>query len=206
MSRPVDERLRDLETEVRDLRVLPAAAIRGSRASGSRRRARVVVGLLALAAVVAIVAALIRDTQAGAVAGPGCPPGTTEVDLTIPDEASQVELRVLNGTASAGIANQVSTDFGYRGFRMRPPASGTGKVTGVAVIRYGPRTVGAADWIQAYFLGRATPQYSASRTTDVIDVVVGDGYRQLATRTEVNEALAMHGGPALPPGGCDAVR
>ena len=72
----------------------------------------------------------------------------------------------------------------------------------IAIVRYGPATVGAAQWIRAHFLGEAEPQYTATRTSDVIEIVIGARYRQLATTTEVNQSLVEIGEPTLPPGAC----
>ena len=179
--------------------------------SFTRVRAIAIVALLVLAAMVVVVVAVFRDSQANE-AGLGCPPGATRVNRVLPDDAAQVTLRVFNGTTVSGRAESVTTEFKNRGFRVQPPgrrrggggsASDHGKVAGVAVIQYGPRTVGAAQWINAYFLGEAKLQYTATRNNDVIGVVIGAKYRQLATRTEVNQAIAQLGSPPLPPGACD---
>jgi hypothetical protein len=37
-----------------------------------------------------------------------------------------------------------------------------------------------------------------------VDVVIGTKFKQLATTTEVNQALAALGQPELPPGACPA--
>lgn len=170
----------------------------------TRVRAFFVLGVLALAAVIVVVVAVVRDTQAGATAGPQCPPGAPQVSLTLPDEAAQVKLRVLNGTRTPGLADQVTQDFKNRGFVMQKAGENKNKLAEIAVVRYGPKTVGAAHWIRAFFLGEAEPQYNPARTNDVIDIVIGAQYRQLATRTEVNQSLAQLSEPKLPPGACAA--
>ncbi|GAA2860075.1 hypothetical protein Acy02nite_56240 [Actinoplanes cyaneus] len=169
----------------------------------TRLRAYLVFGVLAVAAAVAVVFALVKDSQGGAVAG-GCPAGATMVNLTLPTEADQVKLRVLNGTRTPGLADQVSNEFKDRGFVTQPTKDSKKKVTDVAVIQYGPKTVGAAQWIRAYFLGDAVPEYSAERTNDVIDIVIGSKFRSLATFTEVNQSMAQIGVPTAPPGTCVA--
>jgi hypothetical protein len=45
-------------------------------------------------------------------------------------------------------------------------------------------------------------EYNAKRKGQVIDIVVGDQYRQLATQTEVNQSLVEVGEPTVPPGAC----
>ncbi|MBM2618654.1 LytR C-terminal domain-containing protein [Actinoplanes sp. LDG1-06] len=167
-------------------------------------RALFVVGFLVVAAIVVTVVAVVRDTQANAAVGQECPAGAPRVSLTLPDEAAQVKLRVLNGTRTPGVAEKVTEEFKNRGFVMQKPGDNRNKLAGIAVVRYGPKTVGAAQWIRAYFLGEAEPQYSSSRTSDVIDIVIGNSYRQLATYTEVNQSLAQLSEPTLPPGTCEA--
>lgn len=165
----------------------------------TRARAYRVIGALAAGAAAVTAVAVVHDTQRAAMASESC---GTKVDLKLPDGAAQVKLRVLNGTRTAGLADQVSQDFKNRGFVMGKPAQSKAKSDQVAIIQFGPKTVGAAQWIRAFFLGDAEPQFSAARTSDVIDVVVGSRYRQLATFTEVNQSLAQLGSPTAPPGTC----
>ncbi|GIE85807.1 LytR C-terminal domain-containing protein [Actinoplanes regularis] len=172
--------------------------------SFTRVRALCTLGLVLVAAVVVVVVALVRDSQADAATGNGCPQGTTMVNLDLPAQASEVKLRVFNGTRTPGLADRVSKDFKDRGFQVQPPGKGKYKSAATAIVRFGPKTVGAAQWIRAHFLGEAEPQFAATQTTDVIDIIVGDQYRQLATRTEVNQSMAQLGSPDLPPGTCAA--
>ncbi|MFI1990546.1 LytR C-terminal domain-containing protein [Actinoplanes sp. NPDC020271] len=167
----------------------------------TRSRAyRVISAMGAVAATVAAVA-VVHDTQSAAIASESC---TAKVNLALPDNAEQVKLRVLNGTRTAGVAEQVSEDFKNRGFVVQKPAKSKTKVDQVAVVQFGPKTVGAAQWIRAFFLGDAEAQFNPGRTSDVIDVVIGARYRQLATFTEVNQSLAQLGEPTAPPGTCAA--
>ncbi|MFG1604909.1 LytR C-terminal domain-containing protein [Actinoplanes sp. NPDC049265] len=171
--------------------------------SFTRTRALIVLAVLAALAIAGVAVALVRDTQ-GDAAAQGCPAGATTVNVKLPEHSDQVKLRILNGTRTTGRAEQVSEEFKNRGFQMQRPADSRSKVAKVAVIKFGPKTVGAAQWIRAYFLGEGVAQYEATRTTDVIDIVVGDQYKQLATTTEVNQSLAQLSDPKLPPGTCAA--
>ncbi|WIN00243.1 LytR C-terminal domain-containing protein [Actinoplanes oblitus] len=162
------------------------------------RAYRILSALAGLAAVSAVVA-VVHDTQGVAVASESC---SVQVNLRFPDRPAQVRLRVFNGTRTTGLAERVSQDFKNRGFAMQSPGKSKTRVDEVAVIEYGPKSVGAAQWIRAFFLGQAEPRFSASRTTDVVDVKIGTRYRQLATQTEVNQSLAQLGEPAPPPGTC----
>ena len=172
--------------------------------SFARVRALVVIGVLAVAAVVFVVVALVRDTQSDAVAGDGCPDGAPRANVTLPDDPDEVKVRVLNGTKEAGKADKVTNDFKNRGFVMQKPGESKSKFDRIAIIRYGPKAVGDAQLLKAYFLGKAKPQYIAKRTTDVVDIVIGAQYQQLATSTEVNQSLVELGEPEVPPGACAA--
>ena len=167
----------------------------------ARVRALVVVGVLAVAAVVFVIVALVRDTQHDAVAQ-GCPPGSVMADLTLPDSPQQVTLKVFNGTSTDGLADSVTSDFRNRNFKVQKPAENKKRYKGVAQLRYGPQAVGAAQLVKAYFLAQAEPLYDPKRKGNVVDVVIGSRFQQLATTTEVNQSLVELGEPDLPPGAC----
>jgi LytR cell envelope-related transcriptional attenuator len=169
--------------------------------SFARVRAIVVAGLLAVAAAVLVTVAVVRDSQAGAVAG-GCPAGAVRANVRLPDDNQQVIVKVFNGSGTPGRAVTVSEDFRNRRFTTEKPAESRKKVDGVAVLRYGPEAVGKAWLVRAYFLNQADAQYDPGRKGPVVDVVVGEGFQQLATFTEVSQSLVELGEPKLPPGAC----
>jgi hypothetical protein len=172
--------------------------------SFARVRALVVVGVLAVAAVVFVVVALVRDTQGDAVAGGGCPDGSVMANVTLPEDPEDVTVKVYNGTKTAGLADNVTNEFKNRRFKTQKPAENKKKVDGVAVMRYGPEAVGSAWLLRAYFLNQADVQYDAKRKGAVVDVVVGKNFQQLATTTEVNQSLVELGEPEVPLGACVA--
>jgi hypothetical protein len=175
--------------------------------SFARVRALVVVGVLAVAAVVFVVVALVRDTQSDAVAEGGCPDGAVMANVTLPDDPDQVTVKVFNGTKTAGLGDSVSNEFKNRRFKTVKPGTkeeNKTKVDGVAVMRYGPEAVGAAWLLRAYFLNQADVQYNAKRKGAVVDVIIGKGFQQLATTTEVNQSLVELGEPEVPLGACVA--
>jgi hypothetical protein len=171
--------------------------------SFARVRALVVIGVLAVAAVVFVIVALVRDSQDGAVAG-GCPKGSVMANVTLPDSPSEVTIKVYNGTDTAGLGESVTESFANRNFKTQKPAENKKKFKGVAQLRYGPQAVGAAHLLKAYFLARAEPQYDPKRKNAVVDVVIGSEFQQLATTTEVNQSLVELGEPEIPPGACAA--
>jgi len=171
--------------------------------SFARVRALVVVGVLAVAAVVFVIVALVRDTQQNAVAN-GCPKGAVLADVTLPDDSDQVSVKVYNGTNKPNLAEQATNDFKNRGFKTQKPAESKKKYTGVAELRYGPAAVGKAHLLKAYFLAQGKDEYDPKRKGDLVDVVLGSKYLELATQTEVNQSLVELGEPDVPPGACAA--
>jgi hypothetical protein len=170
--------------------------------SFARVRALVVVGVLAVAAVVFVVTALVRDTQGGAVNGEDCPAGAPLADVTLPDDPAEVTVKIYNGTSTPGLADSVTNEFKNRRFTTQKPAESKTKYKGVAEIRFGPDAVGRAQLLRAYFLAQSKMEYNAKRKGAVIDIVIGSQFRQLATTTEVNQSLVEVGEPTLPPGAC----
>nr|WP_296066100.1 LytR C-terminal domain-containing protein [uncultured Actinoplanes sp.] len=170
--------------------------------SFARVRALVVVGVLAVAAVVFVVTALVRDSQGGTTAGGGCPAGAPLADMQLPDDPAEVTVRIFNGTNTAGLAESVTNEFKNRRFVTQKPAESRTKYKGVAEIRFGPDAVGRAQLLRAYFLAQSKMSYNPKRKGAVIDIVIGKDFRQLATTTEVNQSLVEVGEPTLPPGSC----
>jgi hypothetical protein len=171
--------------------------------SFARVRALVVVGLLAVFALVFVVVALVRDTQGTAGTAAGCPDGWPLADVTL-REPKDVKINVLNATDEVGRAGDVADDFRNRKFQVKKVDNAPKGVDGIAVLRYGPKGVGSAHLLRAYFLNNADQQYDAKRKDDTVDVVLGNGFQQLATTTEVNQSLGDLGAPIAPPGSCPA--
>ena len=172
--------------------------------SFARVRALVVVGVLAVAAIIFVITALVRDSQGGAVTGEDCPAGAPMADVTLPDDPAEVTVKVYNGTNTPRLAESVTNEFKNRRFTVQKPAESKTKYKGVAEIRYGPDAVGKAQLLRAYFLALSKMEYNAKRKGAVIDIVIGSQFRQLATTTEVNQSLVELGTPDLPLGACAA--
>ena len=170
--------------------------------SFARVRALIVVGVLAVAAVVFVIVALVQDTQGDTTAGESCPAGAPLADVRLPDDPAEVTVKVINGTGTPGLAENVTNEFKNRRFTVQKPGESKAKLKGVAEIRYGPDTVGKAQLLRAYFLAQSKMSYSAKRKGAVIEIVIGNQFRQLATTTEVNQSLVEVGEPTLPPGAC----
>jgi hypothetical protein len=173
--------------------------------SFARVRAHIIDGTLFLAAAIFVVVALVRDTQSSKKASAGCPQGYVLVNAKLPTDLKQVKIKVFNATSKTGLAETVGDSFAGRGFTVDKKKGNNPKaVNQVAVLRYGPKAVGSAWLLRAYFLNDATAEYDKTRQDDVVDVVVGTKYQQLATETEVKQSLSMLGNPTLPEGSCAA--
>lgn len=171
----------------------------------ARVRALVVVAVLVVFALVFVVVALVRDSQSGEAPTAQCPEGWARADLTLRQE-QDITINVYNATDTLGLANEVAADFANRKFKVKKRGNDPLRrgVKGVALLRYGPKGVGSAQVIQAYFLAEAKGEYDPKRKDDVVDVVIGDAFKQLATPTEKNQALVDLGNPQLPPQTCAA--
>jgi len=171
--------------------------------SFARVRALVVVGVLVLFALVFITVAVARDSQRGGVTAEECPVGWPLADLTL-REPDKVKINVYNATAKPRLASSVADDFRNRKFQVEKAGNDPLKksIDGIAVLRYGPRAVGGAHLLKAYFLNDATAEFDPTRTDDVVDVVIGNSFQQLATTTEVNQSLTDIGSAQLPPNTC----
>ena len=171
--------------------------------SFARVRALIVVGILVLTAGILVVTALLKDKQTTPIQAQGCAKNAVIANIKLP-EPSAVKINVYNATAKPGLATDEENEFKARRFTVDkvgndPKAK---KVDGVAVLRYGPKAAGAAWLLRAYFLDQAKQEFDITRKDDEVDVVLGNGFKQLATTTEVNQALAQLGNPTLPEGTC----
>jgi hypothetical protein len=174
--------------------------------SMARLRALIIVGVLVLSAAVLVTVALVKDRQAHTQVAQNCGAGDVPADVRLPAEAKNVKVKVFNATDSPGLARQVAEEFRSRKITVVAEANDPAakRVDGVAVLRYGPKAVGAGWLVRAYFLNKAELDFDINRKDDVVDVVLGSQFKQLGTTTEVNQALAAVGNPRLPPGTCDA--
>ena len=143
------------------------------------------------------------DPDPSASASTGCPSGLVPVDVRLPNGREQVNLNVLNATGVPGREQTVFVELGRRGFQMLSTSAGLPVEDQVAIIRYGPRTVGAAWVMRAYFLDQAATEFDLKRADDRVGIVLGARFRELGTVTEVNQSLARLGQPTPPPGTCD---
>ncbi len=175
----------------------------------ARVRALALVGGLLVVALIAGAYAVSKDSGAvPTVAATQCPDNAVRVVTKVPPP-QQIKIHVYNGTETTGLASSAYVALQSRHFVMvGQPADDPRRprkiVQGVVELRYGPKTVGAAQLLRAYFMvdNNSTSVFDPRRTDDIVDVVLGQQYRQLGTPTEVNQKLADLGEPDAPPGTC----
>lgn len=178
--------------------------------NAARVRSLVIVGLLMVGAVTMALITVNDDTQTKANYLGTCPAGAVPVSVSTLPPPNAINLKIWNGSERVGLAQQVADDFRHRGFNVQPVGQNDNKPTstGIANIYYGPSTIAGAWVVRAYFLMTDPTQMDAmhfdiKRTSTVIDVVLGKGFRQLGAKTEVNQAIAALGTPDPPAGTCD---
>jgi hypothetical protein len=172
-----------------------------------RARALAIVAMLVACAVVLVMFAVRRDSQTRqSYHVSSCNPGDIPVVTRPLPKPEQIKVNVYNGTSTPNLATQVATDFRNHKITVGKVGDAPALYAGVAELRYGPKTLAAADVLQAYFLGQADFDngFDIKRTDSAVDVIIGTQYQQLATPTEFNQAIAALGNPTPPPGTCDA--
>jgi hypothetical protein len=105
-------------------------------------------------------------------------------------DPTTITLRVLNASEQAGKASEVATTLESRGFVVQEVANdqSDNEVAGVGEFRFGPRGKGAAAFMGLLLPG-ATDRPD-TRATDVVDLVIGPEFKELATQDQVAAALS----------------
>ncbi len=164
-----------------------------------RRALPALVFLLVLCVLAGVTWATVIDQVDGRAAAGAC--GTAQVS------SSKLQVRVYNATAREGLARTVASQLVGRGYAIvatdNDPLSGIRPVEASAEVRYGP-----AGARQAALVRRQVPGarlYEDARQGSVVDLVLGDRFRRLATPAELARgrqglvAPAPAKAPAKPP-------
>ncbi|MEU8815422.1 LytR C-terminal domain-containing protein [Actinoplanes sp. NPDC048796] len=199
------DRLHELETDVRDLPVPPAATIR-ARGNSRRRRRRVTVATAAVAVAAATAGITLawpqQQRQLPTAIAPADRPATPGLtcDLTLPSDPPQVRVRVLDGGASPTRMATTAAQLEARRFTVLDGTTGPRPATPATVV-YGPAAIGTAAVLRAVVYGDATMRFDPTRPAGdkTIDLILGPAFTRLATTTEMNENLATAGEPTAPP-------
>ena len=118
-----------------------------------------------------------------------CTPGAGAIRL--PNPAS-VAVTVLNGAGRDRLATQVTGQLKSRGFKVGTPGT-TSALAGVAEIRFGTAGRAGATLLSYHLPGaKLTP---ANRSGASVEVVLGSGYRSLATAETASRAVAAAAKP-----------
>ncbi len=148
--------------------------------------------LLALSILTGIVwwRVLHRAEPSGTASSPSpsqsarCTPGSRAVKLPTP---ASVTVTVLNGAGREQLASTVSTQLKGRGFSTGTPGNAPA-LSGVAEIRFGTAGRAGATLLSYYLPGAKLA--SASRRDAKVEVVLGSGFRALASPATVSRAVA----------------
>jgi len=165
----------------------------------ARARALAVLGVLSLVAVIAVVWALTRDSTQDVARRVGCVSSSAAPVTTVPSSPAQVTVRVYNATDRAGLAGNVAGQLTQRGYRV----AGTGNdpknstVSASAELRHGPAGAGAAHLLRGQIVGATT--VLDDRADATVDVVLGSGFRALASPAQAKAEVARLGPPSAPP-------
>jgi hypothetical protein len=188
----------------------------------ARARALAIVGALVVAALILVVTAVVKDKQSSASYSNGaCSAGQVRISTRLPNP-DKIKIKVFNGTgqpnpnakdakknpiigAQPSLATEVADDFKNRGFIIDSVGDQPQQFDHVAKLHYGPKTVAAASVVRAYFLDETDDGgFDLKYGGDAVEVTLGSGFKQLGTKTEVNQKIAQLGNPSPPPGTCDS--
>ncbi|MCW2583858.1 MAG: putative secreted alanine rich protein [Klenkia sp.] len=133
---------------------------------------------------------VLRDAQeAEAAQAAAC---TTAAEAPPALDPASLQLRVLNATDQAGLAQTVATTLQSRGFVvtevLNDDSELRAEVTGVGSLRFGPRGAEAARYVELFLPGAG--EQPDTRATSVVDLVVGPEFVELATPEQVAATLS----------------
>jgi hypothetical protein len=174
----------------------------------ARARSLAIVGVLVVAALILVIFAVVKDKQSAASYSSGsCAAGQVKISVKLPP-TSKIKINVYNGTGpnnrKVGLAGQVAEDLKNRGFNVGKVEEHPQNFDKVAKLSYGPKGVAAASVVRAYFLGETEDGgFDIKRADDTVDITLGSKFKELGSKTEVNQKIAQLGNPSPPPGTCD---
>ena len=144
-----------------------------------RRALPALVFLLVLCVLAGITWMRVLDRVGGRTQAAAC--GTAAVT------SSRIQVRVYNATAREGLARKVAGQLIGRGYAIvgtdNDPLAGIRPVEGSAEVRYGPAGAKQAAQVRRQVPGAAL--YRDARQGSVVDLVLGEKFRRLATPAEL---------------------
>jgi LytR cell envelope-related transcriptional attenuator len=174
--------------------------------NAARIRALVIVGVLAIAAGVLSKVAISGDKQAHLNFATTCAAGKVPVVTDPLPDYDQITLDVYNGSKVPGVAENLASGLERRGFKIQKVGDKP-TTRDVADLYYGPKTLAAAWVVRSEFLlsdptDNRGMNFSLTDTSNVVVIVIGTGFKQLGSKTEVNQSIAALNTPSPPPGTC----
>ncbi|MFM9448422.1 LytR C-terminal domain-containing protein [Streptomyces acidiscabies] len=177
----------------------------------SRRRGRLVVGVVACGAVLGVAGwgtmQLVDvftgggGTASAASASGGCAPKKavpTTAAVVLPKPA-QITVNVFNATTRSGLAKTTADELKKRGFKVgqvgNAPAQFDKKVAGTGVLVGMPAASGTSLSVLGVQLPGAERRMDAARKDASVDLVIGNGFKTLAAPADATKALAVLSAP-----------
>lgn len=162
-------------------------------------RALIVMGILAVVAVITSWYAIVNDTQTAA-GREMCSPGDIPVDIELPEE-KDINVKVLNSTDNSGLAESASESLEEYGFNIEETGNSKDELDVAVLISYGPKAVAGGHLLRAYFADPSV-DFSLDNDTDYVKVTLGPGFQQVNTKSDARIALSIIGRPEAPEGTC----
>ena len=143
------------------------------------------------------------EPVASASAAP-CPSVSASAVAPLPNP-TEIKVNVYNAIFLKGLAATTAADLKDRGFVIKEVGNDPKKlpITGVAEIRYGPKTQAAAELLQFYFPGAEL--INDGRRGKLIDIALGTGFRPIPPQPDINDQVAMRASPSASAGACPSV-
>ncbi|HIV57403.1 MAG TPA: LytR C-terminal domain-containing protein [Candidatus Stackebrandtia faecavium] len=162
-------------------------------------RALIVVGFLTVVAIATSLFAIASDSQT-ASGSQNCDPGDVPVDISLPEE-HDINVRITNATDGAGLAEAAKEALDEYGFNVEDISTDKQKTEAPAELYYGPNMVAGGHLLRAYFAS-SEHHFSLDNDTDYVEVVLGEGFQQVNTKSDARNALGIIGHPQAPDGTC----
>lgn len=164
----------------------------------ARIRALTVLCALALVAGLITLWAIRNDSQLSA--SDDCPPGAVEIKTAPIPAPEDIEVVVLNGTDSDGLAEQAAAQLEDRGFVVTETGDADEDYDGTALVYFGPDQYAAGLHTHAYF-------YQGHEAFDLdwdkpITIVLGDDFAEVRSASDARQSFAQGGIGEAPDGTC----
>lgn len=164
----------------------------------ARIRALTVLCALALVAGLITLWAIRNDSQVSE--GSDCAPGAVEVKTAPIPAPAEIEVVVLNGTDSDGLADQAAAQLEDRGFVVVETGDAEEPYDGTALVYFGPEQFAAGVHTHAYFY-QGHQQFEL-KWDKPITIVLGDDFAEVRSASDARQSFAQGGVGKLPEGTC----